>query len=715
MTSTVRYLLGSLVVFAFFFAQAASASSSDIKQFDFGFSHRCAVTHGGAVQCSGYNNFGQIGNGEVSETVNRPTQAIDHGATAVSAGELFTCAVVNGAVLCWGTNSSSEIGIGKISDQVPRPRKIIDHGATAVSAGGHHACAIVSGRLLCWGDNNNHQVSSDEQSFQVLTPREIFPAGVTAVSAGQGHTCAIVNAALFCWGANAHGKLGIGAASHRQATPKQVIAGGVTAVSAGAQHTCAVVGGALQCWGDNSHGQLGLGTVGGAFTAPQTVIASGVTAVSVGAQNSCAIVNGALQCWGDNAFGQLGINTSTTPVPKPTQVIARGVTAVAIGSLYAKGPVTCAMVDGTLLCARNHGFDGVDTPFGISGEESRIGVWKGTIGDLKIIACFDRSFDSGYYYLRHFRDIPLFDLDKQKLTWGEGSQEQQTGTWRLKPVGEERLEGEWSDAKGARRLPIVLTRLYSDKDGKGGCMLEGTQSIAFNAPRVGAQKIIKERVKFNNNEYLKLSTLAGAIQGIELPDNDPRYVPVNKMLGKQFQAEVQAYFECQRSTPDRPVPDYQAEIRILFWNKNWLSIEESTNGDCGGAHPFNGSGYRNIDLVRGQEVNLWTWFKHARKDSAMADLDYSYVNYVAPESLNKLILSHLASPRSRDDECWQVLEENREYQLSLGQTGIVFSTAFPHVVQACNESVQIPYPELLPFMNDKGREGAGLATGSLWH
>jgi hypothetical protein len=88
---------------------------------------------------------------------------------------------------------------------------------------------------------------------------------------------------------------------------------------------------------------------------------------------------------------------------------------------------------------------------------------------------------------------------------------------------------------------------------------------------------------------------------------------------------------------------------------------------------------------------------------------------VAPEPLNKLILSHLASPRSRDDECWQVLEENREYQLSLGQTGIVFSTAFPHVVQACNESVQIPYPELLPFMNDKGREGAGLATGSLWH
>jgi alpha-tubulin suppressor-like RCC1 family protein len=706
MISIVRYLLGSSVVFTFFSAQTASASLSDIKQFDFGFSHRCAVTQGGAVRCSGYNNFGQIGNGEVSETVNRPTQSIDHGATAVSAGELYTCAVVNAAVLCWGTNSSSEIGIGKISDQVPKPRKIIDHGATAVSAGGHHACAIVSGRLLCWGDNNNHQVSSDEQSSQVLTPREIFPGGVTAVSAGQGHTCAVVNGTLFCWGANAHGKVGSGAVSHRQATPKQVIAGGVTAVAAGAEHTCAVVGGALQCWGDNSHGQLGIGTIGGVFAVPQTVIASGVTAVSVSAQNSCAIVSGALQCWGDNAFGQLGINTSASPAPKPIQVIARGVTAVAIGSLYTKGPVACAMVDGNLLCTRNNGFDGIDTPFGISGEESRVGVWKGTIGDLKIVACFDRSFDSGYYYMRHFRDIPLFDLDKQKLTWGEGSQEQSTATWRLKVISEERLEGEWSDAKGTRRLPMVLTRLYSDKDGKGGCMMESDQSIAFNAPRVSAQKLDKARVKFNNNEYMKLSTLAGAIQGMALPGDDPRLVPVNKMLGKQFQAEVQAYFECQRSTSDKSAPDYQSEIRIHFWNKNWLTIEESTNGYCGGAHPFNGSNYRNIDLVRGQDVNLWTWFNHARKDRAMTDLDYSYVNYAASERLNKLILSHIANPRQRDDECRQVVEENREYQLSLSQSGIVFSTAFPHVVQACNESVQIPYSELLPFMNAMGSESA---------
>ena len=96
-------------------------------------------------------------------TVPVPVTGLTSGVTAVSAGSHFACAIVAGAVQCWGDNSQGELGVGPSMptcgsgsaqcSNVPVPVTALASGATAISAGGAFACALVAGSAQCWGLN----------------------------------------------------------------------------------------------------------------------------------------------------------------------------------------------------------------------------------------------------------------------------------------------------------------------------------------------------------------------------------------------------------------------------------------------------------------------------------------------------------------------------------------------------------------------------------
>jgi hypothetical protein len=68
------------------------------------------------------NTYGQLGNGNNTQSLTPVTVSSSTGATSVSAGRQFTCAVINGAAQCWGRNNgylkcagsdaSGQLGIG---------------------------------------------------------------------------------------------------------------------------------------------------------------------------------------------------------------------------------------------------------------------------------------------------------------------------------------------------------------------------------------------------------------------------------------------------------------------------------------------------------------------------------------------------------------------------------------------------------------------------
>ncbi|HQY63467.1 MAG: hypothetical protein IPQ09_07830 [Myxococcales bacterium] len=285
--------------------------------------HTCARFVDGAVKCWGLNSYGEVGDASV---VHRRTPvAVNLGATAISvaAGAIHTCAALTGgAVKCWGQNATGQLGDNTTTLRTS-PVSVVGLGgvATAVSAGDGFSCALLDGGAVkCWGGNNRGQLG-DTTTTQRNTPVAVsgLSGAVVALSSGGSHTCALLaDDTVQCWGWNNSGELGDGTRAQRTSAVALVGLGGTPrAVSAGVSHTCARLSdGAIKCWGGNTFGSLGDGTATQQLT-PVSVSSLGGTpiALSAGQSNifhSCAALgDGTVKCWGDNGSGQVGDGTST--------------------------------------------------------------------------------------------------------------------------------------------------------------------------------------------------------------------------------------------------------------------------------------------------------------------------------------------------------------------------------------------------------------------
>nr|MBP6845721.1 hypothetical protein [Kofleriaceae bacterium] len=310
-----------------------------------GGAHACAIVGGGAdVVCWGSDDSGQLGDGAGAGSataqavaVVRPSTGIQW--TGLACGAAHTCAIGDGAVYCWGASGSFRLGHnGAVTDAPSLPVAV--GGASAVSAGESFSCArLADGTARCWGSYGT--TSSGP-------PADLGLTGVTAVSAGLRGLCATTGAQTRCLGFGGRGDLGNGGFGVASAPSTPVVGlTGVTALSSGTDFHCALTGGEVRCWGKNSDGQLGIGTTSTLFT--PTVVPGQWRRVATGKHATCAIANATneVSCWGQN-LGRWNLPAPAAEV-LATPVVVPGVgpaASVAVGSDHA-----CATaLDGAVRC-----------------------------------------------------------------------------------------------------------------------------------------------------------------------------------------------------------------------------------------------------------------------------------------------------------------------------------------------------------------------------
>ena len=348
-----------------------------------GIRHTCALSSSGSISCWGENENGQLGSGELGSNVYStvPVRVQDIAdAVAIGAGWEHTCAVhASGEVSCWGDDSHGELGNGQLADSVPLPAKVeAISDAVDVTAGNWHACALRrTGEISCWGANHDGQLGDGQggATYDSLVP--VKAAGISdavAVSAGGEHTCALhATGEISCWGDNWEGELGTGQAGNEFDSSVPVKVSGIddaVAVSSGHWHTCAAhEDGDVSCWGSGWYGELGRQLTGPEPFSSLPLSVQGISnavSLAAGSGHTCALSEaGRVSCWGSNIYGQLGSQPITSPF-SITPVEVQGIddaTALATGSGHS-----CAVrQSGGVVCwgANYHGQLG-------HGQDSRI-------------------------------------------------------------------------------------------------------------------------------------------------------------------------------------------------------------------------------------------------------------------------------------------------------------------------------------------------------
>ena len=164
-------------------AISGSGYLANIKAVSAGRYHTCAVLGSGVVDCWGYNYYGQLGNNSSSRytSYRRPVQVYGIStATKVSVGEYQSCALLSsGAVDCWGYDNYGQLGNNSTTLQRKPVAVSGISGATQVSAGGQntgssdyaHSCALLSdGTIRCWGYNGYGEVGDGTTTTPRLVP-----------------------------------------------------------------------------------------------------------------------------------------------------------------------------------------------------------------------------------------------------------------------------------------------------------------------------------------------------------------------------------------------------------------------------------------------------------------------------------------------------------------------------------------------------------------
>ena len=265
-----------------------------VKAISSGANHTLVLTESGKVYASGYNNYGQLGNGN---TTNRGALEQISGLTnivKVTAYKNVSYALNDqGEMFAWGQGHTGE------------PTKISFY-ARVIDIQGRY---ILTEYGTVWDMKN-------------LTKKIEGLSNIVEIASSDNHALALdIDGRVYAWGSNTYGECGL--ADVNSLAKPTVIENipAIESIKAGIYNSYLLSkDGEVYSFGRNTNHSLGTGTDDAKINTPTKLDLVNIERISVGQNCAAAIAkNGFVYTWGANGSGQLGLeNKEETKVP--TQV-----------------------------------------------------------------------------------------------------------------------------------------------------------------------------------------------------------------------------------------------------------------------------------------------------------------------------------------------------------------------------------------------------------
>ncbi|MCF7924787.1 MAG: hypothetical protein K9L64_06775, partial [Candidatus Izimaplasma sp.] len=249
-----------------------------IESLDLGVSHGAVFTSENRILTWGYNGFGQLGNGDISNS-SLPIDITDSISLVQGENiEQLALSMVNtmvltsnGRVFTWGSNTHGQLGNDSTYVSVV-PEEVTEHFSlesndkvTSLSIGMHHVLALTeNNQLFAWGRNDYGQIGNNS-TVDVETPLNITNVFnlnddvISEIHSGYHHNLIMTNTGkTYVWGGNQEGQLGIGNKVN-QTTPMMFseIEDEISSIQTNYEQTAFILTNhQLFAWGNNNFGQL---------------------------------------------------------------------------------------------------------------------------------------------------------------------------------------------------------------------------------------------------------------------------------------------------------------------------------------------------------------------------------------------------------------------------------------------------------------------------
>jgi alpha-tubulin suppressor-like RCC1 family protein len=300
------------------FTEVTFLGDKNITSIATGYDHSFALSNDGKVYAAGYNSFGQLGLGN---NVNRNsftevTFLNDKNITAIAVGYYHSLVLTNdGKVYATGFNDYGQLGLGNNTDSnsFTEVTFLSDKNITSIAAGEYHSLVLTNdGKVYAVGYNNFGQLGLSSNADCNSFTEVISISDVSLIATGNDHSFALTNdGKVYAAGLNNIGGLGLGNNANRDIFTEVIFLGdkNITAIDGGVYHSFALTNdGKVYAAGGNSNGQLGLGNNANHYNFTEVTSVSGVSVIAAGYYHSFALSNnGKVYATGRNDYGQLGL------------------------------------------------------------------------------------------------------------------------------------------------------------------------------------------------------------------------------------------------------------------------------------------------------------------------------------------------------------------------------------------------------------------------